>query len=56
MFAVFDGHGGPEVSSYVKEKFVEILLSTYHYQIQKYDEPLFEAFKNMDELVTSDEG
>lgn len=28
LFAVFDGHGGPQVSQYVSEIFVEILKQT----------------------------
>ena len=25
LFAVFDGHGGPEVSKYVSENFINVL-------------------------------
>ena len=32
VFGVFDGHGGKEVALYVKEHFVNILLSNISYK------------------------
>lgn len=41
LFAVFDGHGGPEVSLYVKEKFISLLLHTPSYELGFYYDALF---------------
>ena len=32
LFAVFDGHGGKEVSRYVASKFVQVLINLKEYQ------------------------
>jgi protein phosphatase 1G len=55
-FGVFDGHGGKEVSIYVKEKFVEELVKLEEFKNRQYGEALKRNFRRMDELMLSEEG
>jgi len=48
VFGVFDGHGGREVSQYVKEVFVNELKENKAYKDKKYDLALTETFVKMD--------
>lgn len=40
LFAVFDGHGGPEVSQFVKENYINVLKDCKLYQEGLYPEAL----------------
>lgn len=53
LFAVFDGHGGPEVAQYCKQFFVSELEANPNFTQQKYSEALTETFFKMDELLKS---
>lgn len=48
LFAVFDGHGGPEVSRYVSEIFVKELKETAEYKKKEYAKALDLTFKRID--------
>lgn len=51
FFAVFDGHGGPEVASYASKHLVDILLANESYKAQKYEAALKEALMTLDEQM-----
>ena len=55
-FGVFDGHGGKEVSLFVKEKFIEELQKLEEFKMRQYAEALRKNFLRMDELMKSEEG
>jgi serine/threonine protein phosphatase PrpC len=54
MFAVFDGHGGPEVSHFCQKVFSAALLRSSHFQDGRYREALEETFLMMDRLLAND--
>lgn len=56
LFAVFDGHGGGEVSIYVKEVFVPELRKMENFKEKNYEAALKEVFYKMDELLLSPAG
>lgn len=56
LFGVFDGHGGLEVSNFVKEKFVSELIKLDEYKNGQYDEALRKCFRRMDEIMLEPEG
>lgn len=51
IFAVFDGHGGPEVAKFCSLKFVDIFKSTEEYKEGKWGKGLEKAFILMDDLL-----
>lgn len=51
VFAVFDGHGGKEVSIYVKNHFVKELVKSQMYKQRNYESALKETFHRMDEML-----
>jgi len=51
VFGVFDGHGGKEVSIYVKKHFIEELKRLENYKNGNYDNALREIFKKMDDML-----
>ena len=55
-FAVFDGHGGKEVSIWVKERFCEELVKLEEYKSRNYGEALKVIFRKMDVLMEEPEG
>ena len=55
-FGVFDGHGGKEVSIWVKERFVEELVKLEEYKSRNYGAALTVAFRKMDVLMEEPEG
>ena len=55
LFGVFDGHGGLEVSNFIKNKFVPTLLGTNQYQNGKFAEALSQTFKLVEEMLKTDE-
>lgn len=56
LFAVFDGHGGPEVAKFCALNFVPHLKQNKNFQEGKYKEALEEIFLKMDEILLSAEG
>ncbi|KAL4468875.1 hypothetical protein ABPG72_009145 [Tetrahymena utriculariae] len=56
LYGVFDGHGGPEVSSFVQKNFSEQLLSNPEFQQKDFTNALIQNFMKMDELLRSEEG
>lgn len=56
LFGVFDGHGGKEVSIYVKENFVSLLLSRPSFEKKQYEQALRETFQQVDEVLLSPSG
>ena len=56
VFGVFDGHGGKEVSIYVKEKFCEELVKLEEFKSRNYGEALRVCFRRMDIMMESPEG
>ena len=51
LFGVFDGHGGSEVSIYVKEKFVDQLIKLPEFKSKNYEQALKTCFHQMDKLM-----
>lgn len=56
VFGVFDGHGGKEVSIYVKEKFVSELVKLEEFKSRQYDAALRKCFRRMDVMMEEPEG
>lgn len=56
LFAVFDGHGGPEVSDQVSKSFVEHLLKNQNYQNKQYEQALIDTFVHIDKYLMEGEG
>ena len=56
VFGVFDGHGGKEVSQFVKIHFVEALENNENFKKGDYKAALKENFLKMDEMMRTDEG
>ncbi len=48
---MFDGHGGKEVSIYVKNHFVKELVKSQMYKQRNYESALKETFHRMDEML-----
>jgi len=53
---VFDGHGGKEVSIFVKERFINELMKLSEFKSQDYEGALRELFKVMDDILLSEDG
>jgi serine/threonine protein phosphatase PrpC len=51
LFAVFDGHGGPEVAHYVAEKLPGEILNEPYFKLRNYPRALINVFRRMDELL-----
>lgn len=56
LFAVFDGHGGPEVAKFCSKHFPPTLKANKNYAEGKYSIALEETFLKMDEMLLSDDG
>lgn len=56
LFAVLDGHGGKEVSTFVSRHFCEELLKNPNYAAGKLETALIETFLYMDIMMTKPEG
>ena len=56
LFGVFDGHGGKEVSIFVKARFTEELQKLDSYKSKDYTKALKDAFKKIDDILLTDEG
>lgn len=56
LFAVFDGHGGLEVSSYARDLLIPTLKNNTSYKNRQYETALTEIFLQIDQMISSDEG
>ena len=56
LFAIFDGHGGPEVAIFCEKHFGKQLKANQSYQKKDYVVALAETFFKMDQLLFSKEG
>lgn len=56
LFAVFDGHGGPEVAKYCERHFGPELKKNPNFEKGRYDAALKDTFLKMDELLLTNEG
>lgn len=56
LFAVFDGHGGPEVARFCQLRFHEELAANENFRNGDYKKALEETFLRMDELMTQPDG
>ena len=56
IFGVFDGHGGVEVSEFVKNKFTKYFLLNPNIKSNKIKKAIIETFLKMDELMLTSEG
>lgn len=56
LFAVFDGHGGPEVAKFCSKYFPKYLKENASFTGGNYKTALEETFLKMDELLMSEEG
>lgn len=51
LFGVFDGHGGKEVSQYVKKYFTQEFLYSKSFKIGNFKNALIETFLRIDDLM-----
>lgn len=56
VFGVFDGHGGAEVSAFVKKHFIPELKANTNFQNKNYEKALYETFFRMDVKMLTPEG
>ena len=56
LFAVFDGHGGPEVAKFCEQHFGAELKKNINFQNGHMEEALKQTFMKMDELLLEPEG
>jgi serine/threonine protein phosphatase PrpC len=56
LFAVFDGHGGPEVAKFCAKYMPIELLKNENFQAENYKTALEEVFLKMDSLLVSENG
>mmetsp|Transcript_29379 Transcript_29379/g.44371 ORF Transcript_29379/g.44371 Transcript_29379/m.44371 type:complete len:92 (+) Transcript_29379:135-410(+) len=56
LFAVFDGHGGPEVAKFVQNHFTKNLISSAAYKRKDYKLALENTFLKMDRLLLTEKG
>ena len=56
IFGVFDGHGGNEVSKYVKNHFEDEFLQNNSYKVGDIKNALIETFNKMDQLLLTENG
>ena len=56
LFAVFDGHGGPEVAKFAQNHFTKSLLSSAAYKRKDYKLALENTFLKMDKLLLTEKG
>lgn len=55
LFGVFDGHGGKEVSAFVKLKYTEVLTNLQSFKEGRYRDALRESFHKIDELLEDEQ-
>jgi len=56
IFGVFDGHGGKEVSQFVKNHFTQEFMNNKNTKYENIPTSLIETFLKMDELLRSQKG
>lgn len=56
LFAVFDGHGGPEVSHYAAQLLPKELIKDQNFKLKNYGKALTSTFKKIDEIIESPRG
>jgi serine/threonine protein phosphatase PrpC len=54
LFAVFDGHGGPEVAKFVKNHFTKNLINSPAYKRKDYKLDLKNTFLKFDRLLQTE--
>ena len=56
LFAVFDGHGGSDVSEFVRRHFLDHLVDNKYFKSKDFATALRQTFLQMDVLLRSDLG
>ena len=56
LFAIFDGHGGVEVSRFCAKHIVDVLSKNQNFIKANYEKALEETFKSLDELLDTPYG
>lgn len=51
LFAIFDGHGGNEVSLFCQDYFAKTLVGSQSFKNKQYKVALEETFMKMDEMM-----
>ncbi|KAM3136105.1 hypothetical protein pb186bvf_011727 [Paramecium bursaria] len=51
LFAIFDGHGGPDISKFVKQNFVNQLKQNEEFKSKNYSLSLTQVFQELDQLI-----
>lgn len=54
LFAVFDGHSGPEVALYASEKMPQLIKDSENYRMGDIEEALREVFVTFDDLLLTE--
>ena len=54
MFGVYDGHGGPEVSMFVKNNLQTTFKKSKFFQQKKYDKALQESHFVLDQMMQTE--
>ena len=55
IFGLFDGHSGKEISQYLSNNFVPLLLKNNNFQNGDYNQALIDTFKNIDASLRTEE-
>ena len=56
LFAVFDGHGGPEVARFCQNHIVQDLIADSDFQKKDYKKALANIFLKFDKMILQEEG
>ena len=56
IFGVFDGHGGKEVSQFVKNHFIQEFMNNQNTKYDNISNSLIETFLKMDDLLRTPKG
>lgn len=51
ILGIYDGHGGPLISKFVSQNFINLLMNMTSYQKKNYEQALMETFLKLDELL-----
>lgn len=56
LFAVFDGHGGPEVAKFASDHFLNCLTGNGYFITKNYEKALTSAIMHLDSMMLAKAG